>query len=722
MSIEPILWWPIVALIGAALVGFSLWTYRPGTDRRWILLSLRLLAALVIVAVMLRPTLIFTREQRLTSTLVFLVDKSESMNIKDEAANRSRSDAVRFDLENAKDALSALQERVHIRWFEFGSNVHEAPLDSIVASESSADRTSIGDSLNDVQRQLAGQRLAGVVLLTDGTNTLGNSPISIARQFRSQKVPIHAFGYGQEVVGQQSRDLIARNIRVSPTAFAKNRLPVTGDFDVSGFSGDRVDVKLLFNGVEQARGSFKTVEQARQLLAELQAIPLTPGDLKVTVEAAVDGDRQTANNSVSTWVSVRAGGISVLEIEGKYRYWEPKYLRWALDQSPDIELEQLFLLEQGSGRQQVPAELLEPGRYDVIVLGDVSAAHFDAESLEKLANLVIQRGVGLAMIGGYEAFGPGGWDNSPLAAILPVTTRRADPQRTEPVTMVPTEAGLRHFILRLAAEPDKNGAIWRTLRPLDGACTWTGLKPAAQILAEGTDRFPLLATQTVGAGRTLAFAGDTTWRWRRGEAGITYHARFWRQLILWLAKKEESGEANLKVTLPTRRLPVGQSLPITVAAEEANGTPIADATITATIELPTGEKSPVELFRDGDVFRGVFWKTEAVGDMTLEVTGKAGERDLGTQRTKFLTFSEDVEGQQPAADLATLRSVAEVTGGTFGHSLDLVQFLSQLEPADLNLSIPQPITIPLWDRWETLLVFLAIVSLEWVLRKRSGLT
>ena len=178
--------------------------------------------------------------------------------------------------------------------------------------------------------------------MTDGTNTSGVSPLQVARQFRSTKTPIHTFGYGQEVISDQARDLIALSIRTSPTVFAKNRLPVTGEFDIAGFAEQPINVRLLFNGVEQAKGEFRSAEAATRLLAELQAVPTIPGDLKVTIEASVAGDRQSSNNAISTWVTVLSGGVSVLEIEGKYRFWEPKYVRWALDQSADIELSQIF--------------------------------------------------------------------------------------------------------------------------------------------------------------------------------------------------------------------------------------------------------------------------------------------------------------------------------------------------------------------------------------------
>jgi uncharacterized membrane protein len=721
MTFDPIIHWLFVALVGLALFAFSYRMYRPTSRGRQALLALRTLAILILVGVMLRPSLIVHVQERLGSTLVFLVDKSRSMLLNDETAGRTRWEAVRMDLDGAREAIDDLSQDVRIHWYEFGADTRAADLATLTDTAPADDKTAIGEALKRLQKDLAGERLAGVVLLSDGANTAGTSPVNVARQYRAVKTPVHCVGYGQEVMAEQARDLAARGLRVNPTVFAKNKLPVVGELDVAGFAGQTVSTKLLFNGVEQSRSSFSVGEGANRTLAELQGTPLTPGDMKVTFEAAVPGDRQSANNSVSTWVTVLAGGISVLQIEGKYRFWEPKFLRWALDQSADIELAQLFLLSQGGRVADLPEELLQPGAVDVFILGDIAANQFSEERLRRLAERVEKEGAGLLFIGGYDAFGPGGWGTSPLAGVLPVLAKPSDQQITSPISFVPTEPGIRHFVLRLVGQPEENARAWASLRPLDGGSSWTGLKPGAQLLAAGSDGQELLVAQTVGAGRVIAFAGDTTWRWRKDDVGIAHHARFWRQLILWLAKKEDAGSPQLRVTLPTRRLAVGQQLPITVFAQNTDGSPISDAVLQAQVVTPTGSRVPVELFRQGDTYQGTFYQTLEAGDLTLEVAGTAAGKDLGTASTKFLVYAEDTEGQQPAADLSLLNSLADATGGQFRRHLDLADLVRELGNARLNRDVSQPRLESIWDRWEVLALFISILAVEWVLRKRMGM-
>src|SRR5262249_15993213 len=145
----------------------------------------------------------------------------------------------------------------------------------------------------------------------------------------------------------------------------------------------------------------------------------------------------------------------------------------------------------------------------------------------------------LLMMGGYESFGNSDWNGTPVAGLLPVeldTTGQAE----TPVQMVPTREGLRHYVLRLAEKEADNKAVWDKLPKLEGMTRLGTVKKSATLLAATPQGAPVLVGHGYGAGRVLAFAGDTTWMWRRTPEGIEAHARFWKQLVLWLAKQDEA--------------------------------------------------------------------------------------------------------------------------------------------------------------------------------------
>src|SRR5262249_7781376 len=149
-------------------------------------------------------------------------------------------------------------------------------------------------------------------------------------------------------------------------------------------------------------------------------------------------------------------------------------------------------------------------------------------------------------------------------------------QIESPVQMVPTFDGLSHYVMRLVENPADNATAWSKLPKLDGMTRLGRPKPQSILLAQSPKGDPILVGQIhYGAGRTLAFAGDTTWRWRRTEEGVRAHNRFWRQLVLWLAKRDES-EGNVLILPDMRRLPVGGKLGFAVKLRGKGGVEIPE--------------------------------------------------------------------------------------------------------------------------------------------------
>ncbi|MFO0947531.1 MAG: glutamine amidotransferase [Planctomycetota bacterium] len=717
LQFYPIWPWPFVLALGLGLILFSHWTYRKGTPGRRLFLALRWVVILLTLLVTLRPNLVFTRKHKQSSTLVLLVDKSKSMLLRDMWDDQSRWDALSRMWKESADSLTELGEEVQIREYHFDQSLHEG---GALATPPDGDQTALGAALEQILERSSGERLAGILLFSDGTNTSGTSPLSVARQIGSQKVPIYAFGFGRETASDQVRDIAARAILTNATTFAKNKLTVRGEFQASGYANQAINVRLLFDGAEKARGVLNLSSDAGRGMIELAGVPEVPGEVKITLEAQTQpGELLPGNNQASTFVTVLAGGLSVLEIEGKYRYWEPKFLRWALDQSPDIELSQLFLLDNAGREETIPPEVFAPGRFDVIILGDVNSNRFKPEQLKTLAELV-SKGTGLLMMGGYESFGPGGWGNTPLADVLPVVMRPADRQKTEALKMQPTAAGLRHFILRLAPNEEANAAVWKELRPLDGGSSFTGLKPNALPLAASADGTPLLVAEDVGAGRSLAFVGDTTWRWRKDEKGILAHARFWRQLILWLAHKEDATGNEIRVRLPSRRLASGQKLPVEVEVIGEGGKNLSDGNVQAVVATPSGTEVPFRCFSTERPIEPRISKPRA---RRLHPS-RGRHQGLDRSRDKSVQVLGAHGGSGDAAACRrslTLRSLATTTGGEFHTPEELPRFLESLKKRDLNLEVSQPIREPLWDRASVLFLFVALLSAEWFLRKRKGL-
>src|SRR5262249_30830599 len=136
--------------------------------------------------------------------------------------------------------------------------------------------------------------------------------------------------------------------------------------------------------------------------------------------------------------------------------------------------------------------------------------------------------------------------------------------------LMPTREGLEEAeyraLLRLSDtnRPDDSRAEWDKLRELD-SITWMGKpRPGRSVIlaTRKSEDFavPILVSNNPGSkSRILAFAGDTTHRWIRDPESKKLHARFWKQLVAWLARQEDP-EASVWIRPDTRRIAVGGEL------------------------------------------------------------------------------------------------------------------------------------------------------------------
>ena len=719
--------------------------HRLSRRRRMALVALRLGVIVLAMFAMLRPALVQTTTKRRSATLVILVDRSRSMQIADAVAGKTRWKALQAAVDEALPTLRSLAEAFEVKVYTFDANVQ--PLDfsqgDLDFGESpDGEQTAIGAALEDVLRREAGKRILGVVLLSDGAQRAyaprDVPPQGPARRLAELGYPLYTLAFGQARGLGQARDVALKDLSVNQTVYVKNELAVHGMARIDGFAGQQIPVQLLF---ESPSGEMETVaavkiearQQGEAIPINLSTVPQTPGEFKLTLQATKEpGELVTTNNQMSTFVTVLKGGVNVLYLEGALRV-DQKFLRRSLDASPDIKVDYIRLDASDSARRPVDlAGRFERGKYDVYILGDVDSSLFTPEELGQLAD-VVKQGAGLVMLGGFHSFGPGGYAETPLAEVLPVAMdvrerqRPGDPIRSDvqlrgPLRMQPAKPlGERHYLMALAEGPER-ALIWEKLPPLDGANRLGRPKPTAQVLAETSEQQPLLVVHEAG-GRTMALAADSTWHWWM-EGFEPQHRRFWRQVILWLARKDEATEGNVWVKLAQRRFGPRGRVDFTAGALSPQGTPLADAQYAAEVIRPDGTTRKINLVRQADHVSGAFDAATTAGDYTIAVTARRGDSPLGSAKSRFLVFEQDLELDNAVADPTLLASLSEMTKDVGGQSLapeELPDLLRRMKDKPLELEVETQVKHTPWDTWPFFLLFVGLISCEWYLRKKWGL-
>ncbi len=739
---------PLVAVLTLGLAALLLLgpSFRKiSIRRRLVLTGLRFAVLLLLLVGMLRPTLVSTSRQPQSGVVVILFDQSRSMQLPGASGSNTRWQAQRAALKAIEGDLQALSDRLQVRLYAYDQQLHPIEFGSggiAFPAGPIGDQTDLGSTLHEaVQREL-GQRVVGIIVLGDGSQTAFSPQIEVqqtAREIARMQYPLYSVAFGPVGNSAQARDVVLENLPEQYTVFVKNELNVKGSLRVRGYVNQAIPVSLI---VEDPSGNKRTLgpqqvtarEDGEQIPVATMFTPERPGQYKVTLRAAKQpGELVTRNNELSAFVTVLEGGLRVLYLYGDL-LGEQRLLRRSLDASADIQLQDVYVNPARSGRDAVIMAALRSADFDVILIENIDAAVLGDPSNEALQKLV-EQGKGLMMLGGFNSFGPGGYQKTSLADVLPITMGRFERQdlgAAAPVVrdlhvwgdlqMQPTGD---HPVTRLAAG-DKNLEIWRSLPPLKGA-NKLGVKPTGRVLADAPGEVPLLIAGAYGRGRVLAFAGNSTIRWwqfgRQSE-----HRRFWRQAVLWLASREDLAKHDVWVKLDQRRYNPGSPISFVAGATTPTGEVITDATFTAEIVGPDGTRQPVVLTADDDEFAGSMDAVTTPGDYLVELNVIRQGATIGSARTTFQILDRDVELSNPATDYPLMARIANLTKDSGGEPVapeqlpDLMQKLKERRDAlEIDVESKWQLGDTALDSWMMLLLLVGLMSGEWFLRKKWGL-
>jgi hypothetical protein len=596
--------------------------------------------------------------------------------------------------------------------------------------------TALGFVLDTLRERSAGKRILATIMLSDGTQRTRPSrdvlPQDAAARLRDAGIPLYAVPFGQAGLVGNIRDIAVDSVQANDRVFVKNKLLVTGTLRVTGFVDQPVPVQLLFesengNMETAARTEVRAKEEGQLVPFHLAYAPPKTGVFKHTVKVPQQERELTdRNNEQSNFVRVLEGGLHVLFIQGQ-RNFEQGPLRQSLNASPDINVHYLRIDKQGG----LSAALQGAVPYNVFILDDVDSTMFTAAELQSLTNQ-IKSGAGLIMLGGLHAFAAGGYADTPLAEVSPVELNRSGRQPldlpirqdihwspAQPIPIQLTEQGRRHFVMRLDTNLAVNDLHWAKLPPLLGANRWDKLKPGAALLAAGPDGQKLLASQMFGLGRVLAFAGDSTYRWRL-SGFVEEHKTFWRQVVLWLAKMEGGGSGDCWITLENNRLFPGDTAKFQDFLRSADGEEIRNFSAKATVLKSDNNTEPVTMVMEEGIPTGSFRSTEFSGDYVIQVEA-VHNGEVKTADARFLVQNRNLELDNPVAYPKLLSDMSASTGGKSVPPEQLGALIDDLIRQSNELVEKRETKRSLFDSWLLLSAFVLILAAEWFLRKYWGL-
>lgn len=750
-GVAPWLGVTIAVLALAVTLASYLWAGKAASRGHMLFLtSVRMFGVVLVLILVLRPLVTYRIRQGRQEHLTFLVDTSRSMGLCDFPDLPSRLDGVKAALASDSPQMKALAQNFKLDLYTFDEVVNgQTPPGDVAALQAKGEATKICDALNAIAAKAGPEDPGRIVLFSDGIDTSGCD--NTRETAYTGNVPVVAVGVGSKLSAEGSfKDIILSAVEVLPAGepvVSKDTVArIVAYVEGLGYPGLVVPVRL-----EDSSG--RVVTQENVILDTRRGnqkivLPFTPtkkGNFKYTVKVAAQaGETILENNSRNLNITVTDPEIRVLYVEGTLR-WEYRYLKRILERDPNMRLVALVRLSEKTFYQQgnctdieltgFPRDIETLKKFNVILVGDLDASAFSAQDRQNIRKAVYE-GTGLMMLGGYNSFSPG-YADTPLAEILPVTIDPVSgsqdknefvPQLTDQGEVSPIFAGITDYF------PGPGRQAVHQLPGLLGQVRLGRPKPGASVLAvnplRNDSRGPLqvLVVQNFGAGRTAAFAGDTTWRWYAPMKGLgleSPYVRFWGQMIRWLARREaeqESGKPGVEAWLDKAFYALGDKVAIEARVRASDGLLTDGAAVKAAIGGPEKLQLPLGKAAGTAGAYEASFRPSRPGVYTLTVSAALDGKALGEMPLAFEVGKEDVEMRRIDLDEGLLRSIAAASGGSYVPLVDFPSFVANLQQKEttektvefLNLR-QKKVLYPLF------LLFIALVTIEWVWRKRLQL-
>ena len=679
-----------------------------------------------------------TEGQERSEPLAVLVDVSRSMRTQD-VGGRSRNEVAAEWLEGHDRGFAQLAERYRLRFFLVGKDL--MPWEGRGRLPADATSTDLGRALFGLEDALAGERPAGVLLISDGADrsSLGRALHAGGEDAVESLAADLGFPVSVWTVGSpEGPPDLGVEILVPPFGFVRRPLLLEATLSNRSMTGGSLEVILREDGEIIATRTVPIEEGEQSLSFEVK--PNRVGFHTYRVELpALRGDSIIENNVAEATVKVIRDRTRVLQVSSRPS-WDVKFLRRLLKTDPNIDLVSFFILRNADRRGPLtrsgglsliafPYEELfseDLQGFDLVIFQDFWFGSFTQLPPDTfLTNIAeyVRAGGAFLMIGGSTSFGEGEYAGSALDEVMPTRIPATAFVRGE-FTVGLADAGLRHPVTRLEQDEERNGELWSGVSPLAGRNPLGPLRDGAVTLLSAGPGGPVLAAvRSVDDGRTMAFASDESWRWSMSSSAHSSmgrgHTSFWRNAIRWLVK--DARQEQVQVLLDRENYGLGDEVQVQIRVLGADYAPRPGVAVTSTIGALGGEPWK-EVVAETDSGGQVTLETQAAAEGVMvagvDVLGPLGETRHAEARASVTERQGELEDPRAQPDL--LSALARGSGGVVleGDSPDPESMI--LSDKHSLLTIDRRVE-PLWDRWWLLLLGVLPLAAEWTLRRRLGL-
>ncbi|MDR9415610.1 MAG: hypothetical protein RI564_04945 [Gracilimonas sp.] len=679
----------VIILYGLAWVSYRKFESIP-TLPRWVLITLRGSALVVILLLLLNPYFYSSNEVEVKPKIAVFLDNSESIAIsKGNYEGLSSYQQLLDDL-----GLNNLSE-ANVEYYSIGEDVQSFEPDSLNGSEV---QTNLSAPVNTILEMEEDVQTA--IFISDGIITFGRNPVVSAY---NSSIPIYTVSIGDT---SAVRDISVSNVLTNATGYTNTNHLIEAEISQTGFENNSITVSLVSGDeiLDEQQLTFDTNNQVKTVEFELLLEEAGLKQLEVIAQPQPD-EWTEANNSQIFSIDVLDDRVKILHVAFEI-HPDIKALRTIIARDENNELYPLTWL----GGNRFVEELPDEEEYNLIIVHGVPNTSREFEFLSTLEDTPT---IFLEVSDQSKAQ----FDVADELQLIGINTGQVGR-----INLMQTTNNNDHPILEL---PEIN---LRDAPPLTSA-TRSVLQdpqstPLFSLIYNGVEtEFPVVSVLERGnirRGHVLARG----WYKMLQSTNVTHRnfvTDFFSNLVSWTSSDPD--DRMLQISPAKQVFSTAENPIINASLRNERGEPESEGIIEVTL---SDEDSSPRTFNMDNIGNGNYrldLPRLSEGLYNYSATARKGNRELETQTGEFLISNASSELANTTRNDELMRAIAQNSEGSHFIYDNINGFQDSLRQANIletRVETIENYSFPV----RTIYWFIAIILLlgsEWFLRKYYSL-
>jgi hypothetical protein len=704
----------LLIILFLSIVGITYFSYRRNipaisNSKKYFLMTLRIIGLSIILFVIFNPILNILTSQDIEAKISYFIDNSQSIaglnNENIESINKLKKTV--FELDNNADFYKFDNEVLKVNSTEYDSIDYQG------------NKTNISKVFSKISSYNYKDNNLASVLISDGNFNDGRNPLIDAEYIDT---PIFVIGIGDTT---KIQDLAVYNILTNRIAYINSAIPIDVSLELNSVDTGKVNVILYENSTPLDTIDFTAVKNQTNYNIVFEYIPKSSGEKRITAKAIANfKEENIKNNSISEYVKVLDDKRNIAVFSGALNS-DLSFLIQELETKDNISISKFFQKKQNEFYYSPnEKEIIES---QLLIFNNFPIRSTSNDLIQRLIK-ELQKGKPLLFM-----FGPD-IDINKLSLFkdyLPFEVISHN-QKEFQVQANLTAESIGESILRFDNVDD---SIWEDLPTLFKTETFVKLKSSSKMLLNlrmnnNILNESMLISSNVNNRKSIAILTYGLYRWKlldyakksanNNEPEIDIYKAFFDNILKWLSIKDK--EQQFVINTNKKEYSSGEQIEFNAQLYDDSYNPIDEGEVNLSFD-ENGETREIILTSIGNGKYKSSITGLSKGTYNYKSNAKYKNKVISYESGIFNVGETPLEFLRTNMNLSLLKQLAEKTGGAYYHISEIDNIKDKIKEKVELKSIPsftkQDITFreKLW----ILLIPILLFSIEWFIRKRSGL-